>query len=309
MKKFKVIGGIILTVMMILVIIIPAIVRAEVKSPPVPEVQVANESLEKVVPVEAVLTVDGIPVPIGENGNVTLIDFGFHSLGYVAGTNVENPNVVNCSITLEGGVWSLASGLSITGQFTMLEGIFNTGGYGFSPNSFYVGEYAVSKHCEVNLGSSVINCFAFAIRGSDVVLNAGTSTINTTLLFDNKDKKGRIYNNVNIINKKTVTEEVTYEPRTISGVGLDGRPYSYVVYDKVVKQKENTIYGFVEGKSKFNNIKFNGDSPCYVVDDIGTDKPVIGAEKIISIPLIRNAGKTPSILNIKDLDASKIVLK
>jgi len=309
MKKLKIIGGILITVMMILAIIIPAVVKAEVKTP-VPEVQtMVNEPLQEVVPVAATLTVDGTPISIGENRNVTLVNYGFHSLGFQAGTNVANPNVVDCSITIEGGVWSLASDLSITGQFTMTEGIFSTMNQTFSPNSFYVGEYAVTKHCEVNLGSSTINCFAFAIRGDDVVLNAGTSTINTTLLFDNKAKSGRVYNNVNINKKETTTTNISYNPRIVSGTGIDGKPYSYTVYDKVETQVTSSVYGFVEGQSKFANIKLNGDKPCYVVDNIGTDKPVIGVEKIVTIPLLRNAGKTLRILSLKDLDASKIILK
>lgn len=188
----------------------------------------AQSDTELPVPQPALYANDQIIQP-DEYGNYTLNASGYCDIWAESG--------LEGSLTLAGnGIYNLVWDLDISGQITILDGSFTTNGYPITCGSFYVGYYRDSTPIEVNLGASSINCFAFAIRGSAVKLNADKSLITTTLLFDDTDKTGRVYNDV-------------------------------------VIKSDNKIYGFIEGASKFNNLKFDNDVSVYLTSNIEVVKP------------------------------------
>jgi hypothetical protein len=187
--------------------------------------------IEPVAP-PPVLLVDGNPVMPEDVANpvINLTGAGAYSLSATT--------ALPYSITIQGtGSWQLAGPINMDGQLTVLQGSFDTRSYQLDCGSFYIGEYDTPRDITVTLGSSTVNTFAFAIRGKGVNFDAGDSTINTTLLFDDTDRAGHQYSNVNIKSK-------------------DG------------------VYGYIEGSSSFKDLKM--DSPVTYLDtDIAASDLVV----------------------------------
>jgi len=180
------------------------------------------------------------PTVLTVNGETIEPDKDTNSSNYTINSDQEcvieivGNDTLKGSLTLEGtGIFWINSAFKVEGQITLLGGEFYTGNNVINAGSFYVGYYQDDTPIFVSLGDSEINVFAWAIRGDGVKVDAGNSTINTTLLFDNSAKDGRVYNNVNI-----------------------KEDYSTPL---------NPIYGFVEGNSSFNNLKVEDAGKVYVV--------------------------------------------
>jgi hypothetical protein len=202
------------------------------------------------------------PMENGQYGTISLTGSGTYTL-----TATE---VLPGSIEINGtGTWSLGSAIELTGTLVVIQGTFDTKGYNLKTNSIYLGEYRVSKAVTMYMRSSYIETFSFAVRGNTVTLDAGTSTLVTTLLFDNSTKSGKVYYNVKI-------------------------------------KSDNKVYGFVEGNSKFNDLTFENDKSMYLDNSIdtntttitkGTVKPNLTPLKPINKPVItaRKDAKTITV--------------
>ena len=172
-----------------------------------------------------------------------------------------------CNISMNGtGTMNISSNLSIEGSLTILRGTCQVTADRVTAGNIFLGLANDGTPIVASLGSSTINVDVFAVRGNAVTLDAGTSTINTHLLFDNAAKQGHTYYNVNITEKTTVTDRITYVTRTETRKDMAGKDVSVNVTDKVVTQVTSKVNGFVEGKSKFEKLTFVGDG--YITDDI-----------------------------------------
>jgi len=213
-----------------------------------------NEILDVLEPVP-VLFVDGIGVFPNEDGDYILSnEIGFSML--------TTTDAIENSIELRGN-WLLASTLDSTSALSILSGSLATNSYPVTVDAFFIGLYTEGTLTTVNLGSSIVNTNTFAIRGSNVVLDAGTSTLTTTLLFDDAEKKGHRY-------------------------------YDVVVCDN------NGVYGFVEGNSKFHNLEFAASETTYMSGVLTVDGKFKVKGKIKEQKLEANKTTVFSI-KVKDL--------
>jgi hypothetical protein len=170
------------------------------------------------------------------------------------------------SIVLSNGDYEL--GNDFNGDITVLSGSFLTRGYKVIGQGFYIGSYKDYTLVTVSLESSVIESFVFAVRGENVKLDAGTSIIITTLLFDDSDKSGRVYNDV-------------------------------------VIKSDNKVYGFIEGASKFNNLKMDNAVAVYQRDNI----EVVTVENTKGVTLRALPSKAVEVKTItkKELDTATML--
>jgi len=205
------------------------------------------------------LYVNGDPVEPDEYGNYELLNGEYCEISADSG--------LAGNITLYGeSLWSFSSDLDISGHLTVLGGALVTNDYSISCNGFYAGHYRDATPISINLGSSKINCFSFAVRGSGVKLDAGTSLITTTLLFDDTDRTGRVYHDVTI-------------------------------------KSDNKIYGFVEGNSKFNDLKFENDVSMYLKNSV--EAVTLESAK----GTITTADSTIKLISKESLEAAKIKIE
>ncbi len=188
------------------------------------------------------LYVDGNAVQIDEETNLyTLTDL-------LPGPRLlTTDGELDCSILITAGEWRLDTDLTITGSLTLTGGKLTTGAHTINADSVFIGQYTNDTTVTLNINGSTFNVFNWSLRGDDIRITAGTSTINCTLLFDNATKKGHIYSTVNI-------------------------------YDKVISPT-NTIYGLVEGNSTFKNLTINGNT--YMRQSISTESYTLKKGRVI----------------------------
>jgi len=182
------------------------------------------------VPPMSAFYVNGTGVAVDDMGQYGL--HGEPGAAYII--TADQPVAGNISLH-DGGLWFLASDVEVTGQLTVLDSCaLQTAGFGLTCGSIYIGEYGDTTAVMLDLGASTVRCFAFAIRGDNVTLQAGTSTIITTLLFDDSTRTGHSYYNVTI----TSTD---------------------------------TAMGFIEGESSFQKLTVDAPAGMYVADDLTTE--------------------------------------
>jgi len=165
------------------------------------------------------------------------------------------------SIELSGD-YELTSPINMTGGITILSGNFTTNNEPISADSIFIGEYVNSTQVNVSLGTSAIRTFNFSVRGDNVNLDPGTSTITTTLLFDNAAKTGRTYYNVKI-------------------------------------KSEGTVYGYLEGKSVFKDLEVDNLKGCYMNDPIAVATSVTTKGVVVNNPTSTTLTKTTVAVSIK----------
>ena len=252
MKKRKLLYFVpMLALAMLFILPIAPVASAEVESP----VLVAEPILtgeEESVPV---LLVNGTGIFPDEDGS--------YILNSALGTSeLSITDVLENLIELRGD-WLLTSPLNSASALSILSGSLTTNNYPVTVDAFFIGLYTEGALTTVSLGSSIINTNTLAVRGSNVVLDAGTSTLTTTLLFDDAGKKGHRY------------------------------------YDVVVRDDEG-VYGFVEGNSKFHNLEFVASDTTYMSGTLTVDGKFKYKGKIKEQKLEANKTTVFSI-KVKDL--------
>jgi hypothetical protein len=216
---------------------------------------------EVVVPTPTVILCNDEPVKSDEYGNYPIDNYGIASIKVVVG---DEP--LTGSLVLSGtGLFNLESDFNTSGGITILGGEFYTNDFQIDCGSFYIGLYTDYSSIYVNLSDSTINTFSFAIRGSMVKLDPGTSHITTTLLFDDTDKTGHTYYDVTIKSKSETVESTTYVPRTVSYADIKGKTTTQTVYDPVITQTTHCVYGFIEGESVFlGKLEMDNEQGVYI---------------------------------------------
>lgn len=146
-----------------------------------------------------------------DNSCTTALSWGSNTLfNFVATTTGKTiksaTSVRNVAFASVNGGWTLLNGFTITGNLTVSAGTFNTGNFNFTISGAFLTTTTSAK--TINLGSSTINVGAsvntsldFA-TGTNITLNAGTSTINITLQLASHTFNGgsKTFNNVNYVN-------------------------------------------------------------------------------------------------------------
>lgn len=279
---YKIVGALVCVIVLCLSITLP-VLAVELdsidggESLPVEPASEPRDEFGEPIEVHHYLYVDGVGVEVTAENNIVKLTGNKTYL-----ITADEP--LDCSIEIDGtGTFNLGSNLEVSG-ITVIQGTFNTGGKSVKADSLYFGEYTATKPVVVSLGNSVINTFSFAVRGSNVTLDAGTSTINTTLLFDDSGKLGRTYYNVVINDKEYVTDVVNYVKRTETRKDIDGKEYTVEVTDEVWSKKTSYVYGFIEGKSRFNKLTINGRTQAYLNSDISVKELVKLTELTSSKP-------------------------
>ena len=176
-----------------------------------------------------VLLIDGNPVYfVGDtNKEIQLSGVGTHYI-----SQIEQNSDYSLMFT-GSGTWLIQSPLTTTGSITILSGMLDTSWNDITASAIFIGSYDSASSVTVKLGTSRIDTQCFAIRGSRSDFDAGTSTISTTLLFDDTLKTGHQYNNVEI-------------------------------------KSDSKVYGFIEGRSSFHTLTLDNEKACYLNNDVST---------------------------------------
>ena len=172
------------------------------------------------------LTFPAANFSISVGATTTMLRFLSTTTGRTVTTNGVTLSNVPTAFNGVGGGWTLGSAFTSTTTLTLNAGTLDTGNYNITCGNFVIGGASVRT---LNLGSSTIApSVGFSITGSNLTLNAGTSTINLSNASPTFAGNGNTFYNVNFtstaigsiaITGANTFNNLSFTARAAAGIG------------------------------------------------------------------------------------------
>lgn len=234
---------------------------------------------EEVVDTPPLIYVGGEPLeptypdPDVDNG-AYILDGGKSYYSIYSDEEIELPVIIMGS-----GEYYFTQDFNSSSSLYVLNGSLNTYGFDVTAESIYMGEYNDITPILVDIRGSIIDCNVWAVRGDGVGLVTDNSTINTNLMFDDSDKSGRVYDNVNLSDRESESGKLVYAfmegKNSINKLVIESKNGAYVNDSITAKEFTSDTAAIKTNNSELVTITVQGKTP-QVLDSIGilNDYPV-----------------------------------